>query len=296
MSVDMDTSVARRNGSLHRDSVLNVGEAPSAANAPKSPRYTRVEIGGFGRPVVLALLVVLFAASVGDFVNAKTVFDLIFTRSASYNAWVLAISLTTLAIIATHTAGYLWREAHAHRGIKAVSVAIVGAWLAAGTLLAVMRVAVGSGTTSLSSSSGNPFSGLNIGGNAMPHPAVLAAVLGAIWVTTGLVSFAVGYLAHAPAGAALARLEKSTAKHSHEFGSAISEQRQAAHTLETQRLNKARLREAWRRADAAAGARRDELQAWARLELVRLLADPAATNDILPRPDTGTGTGTDKED
>jgi hypothetical protein len=285
MSVDLDTSVARENGALHLDSGPSIGETQSAANAPKSPRYTRVEIGGFGRPVVLAMLVVLFAASVGDFVNAKTIFDLIFTRSASYNAWVLAISLTALAIIATHTAGYLWREAHARRGIKALSVAIVGAWLAAGTLLAVLRVAVGSGTTSLNSSSANPFSGLNLGGSEMPHPAVLAAVFGAIWVTTGLVSFTVGYLAHAPAGAALGRLEKTTEKHSHEFGSAISQQRQATHTLEAQRLNKARLREAWRRADAAAGARRDELQAWARLELARLLGDPAATNDILPRPD-----------
>jgi hypothetical protein len=286
MTVDLDTSAARENGAFHLDSVPVAEEKPNAANAPKNPRYTRVEIGGFGRPLVLALLVVLFAASVGDFVNAKTVFDLIFTRSASYNAWVLAISLTGLAIIATHTAGYLWREAHAHRAIKTLSLAIVGAWLAAGTLLALLRVAVGSGTTPVSSSSGNPFGGLNLGGNEMAHPAVLAAVLGAIWVTTGLVSFSIGYLAHAPAGAALARLEKTTEKHSREFGGAISKQRQAAHTLEAQRLNRARLREAWRRADAAAGARRDELQAWARLELVRLLADPAATNDILPRPDT----------
>jgi len=47
-------------------------------DAPRrsEPRYTRIEIGGFRRPAVIAMLAVLFFASVGDFVNAKTVFDL----------------------------------------------------------------------------------------------------------------------------------------------------------------------------------------------------------------------------
>ncbi len=95
-------------------------------------------------------------------------------------------------------------------------------------------------------------------------------------------SFAIGYLAHAPAGAALARLEASTAKESQRLGVARRDESQAAHTLAAQQLHKTRLREAWRQADARAAAHRDELRAWARSELVRVLGDPAATNDILP--------------
>jgi len=103
-----------------------------------------------------------------------------------------------------------------------------------------------------------------------------------VWVATGLVSFAIGYLAHAPAGAALARLEASTARESQRLGGAHRDECQAAHTKAAQRLHKTRLREAWRQADARAAAHRDELRAWARSKLVRVLGDPAATNDILP--------------
>jgi hypothetical protein len=283
MSITLDTSAELEPDMFRLDVVPAVAEGKPELPGP-SRRYDTVEIGGFGRHAVVALLCVLFAASVGDFVNAKTVFDLVFTHSSAYNAWALAISLTALAIIATHTAGYLSREAHGRRGHKTMSLALVGAWLAAGTLLAVLRVAVDSGSSPVAGSSLNPFAGLQLNGGDVPHPAVLAAVLGAVWVATGLVSFALGYLAHAPVGAALDRLERISEKRSRELGTAIAMQRQAAHTLEAQRIHKARLSEAWRRANAGADARRDELQAWARLELVRLLGDPAATNDILPRP------------
>ena len=256
--------------------------------APVKPRYHRVEIGGFRPVVTVILMVVLFAAGVGDFVNAKTVFDLVFTESGAIYAWVLAISLTALAIIVTHAAGYLWREAQHHRGLKGLSALMLAAWLAAGGLLAALRVVIGSTTgTATSGQAGNPLAGLQNPGGSAPHPLVVALVLAAVWVATGLVSFALGYLAHAPAGAALARLEASTARESQRLGGARRDECQAAHTMAAQRLHKTRLREAWRQADARAAAHRDELRAWARSELVRVLGDPAATNDILPPARTG---------
>ena len=254
-----------------------------ATPASVKPRYPRVEIGGFRRDVTVVLMVVLFGAGVGDFVNAKTVFDLVFTQSAAVYAWVLAISLTALAIIATHAAGYLWREAQHHRGLKGLSALMLAAWLAAGGLLAALRVVIGSTAgTATSGQAGNPLAGLENAGGSAPHPLVVALVLAAVWVATGLVSFAIGYLAHAPAGAALARLEASTAGESQRLGGARRDECQAAHTEAAQQLHKSRLREAWRQADAGAAAHRDELRAWARSELVRVLGDPAATNDILP--------------
>ena len=200
---------------------------------------------------------------------------------------MLAISLTALAIIATHAAGYLWREAQHHRGLKGLSALMLVAWLAAGGLLAALRVVIGSTAgTATSGQTGNPLAGLQNAGGSAPHPLVVALVLAAVWVATGLVSFALGYLAHAPAGAALARLEASTARESQRLGVARRDECQAAHTTAAQRLHKTRLREAWRQADARAAAHRDELRAWARSELVRVLGDPAATNDILPPAST----------
>jgi hypothetical protein len=254
-----------------------------ARTAPVGQRYNRVEIGGFRPVVTVALMVVLFGAGVGDFVNAKTVFDLVFTESGSVYAWALAISLTALAIIVTHAAGYLWREAQHRRGLKGLSVLMLTAWLAVGGLLAVLRVVIGSATgTAASGQTGNPLAGLQNAGGSTPHPLVVALVLAAVWVATGLVSFALGYLAHAPAGAALARLEAATARESQRLGAARRDECQAAHTEAAQRRHKTRLREAWRQADARAAAHSDELRAWARSELVRVLGDPAATNDILP--------------
>jgi hypothetical protein len=251
------------------------------------PRYHRVEIGGFHPVVTVVLMVVLFFTGMGDFVNAKTVFDLVFTESASVYAWVLAISLTALAIIITHAAGHLWREAQHHRGLKGLSAVMLVAWLAAGGLLAALRVVIGSTTgTVTGGQAGNPLAGLQNTGGSAPHPLVVALVLAAVWVATGLVSFAVGYLAHAPAGTALARLEASTARESQRLSRGCRDECQAAHTEAAQRLHKTRLREAWRQADARAAAHRDELRAWARSELVRVLGDPAATNDILPPAST----------
>ncbi len=258
-----------------------------ATPAPVKQRYRRVEIGGFRRTVVVILMAVLFAAGVGDFVNAKTVFDLVFTQSGAVYAWALAISLTALAIIVTHAAGYVWREAQHHRGLRALSALMLAAWLAAGGLLAALRVVIGSTTgTATSGQAGNPLAGLQNAGGSAPHPLVVALVLAAVWVATGLVSFALGYLAHAPAGAALARLEASNAKESRRFARVRRDESQAAHTMAAQLLHKTRLREAWRQADGRAAAHRDELRAFARSELVRVLGDPAATNDILPPAST----------
>jgi hypothetical protein len=265
---------------------------PGRATAmPIKPRYPRVEIGGFRRPITVTLMVILFGVGVGDFVNAKTVFDLVFTESASVYAWALAISLTALAIIVTHAAGYLCREAQHHRGLKGLSALMLAAWLAAGGLLAALRVVIGSTTgTATSGQADNPLAGLQNTGGSAPHPLVVALVLAAVWLATGLVSFATGYLAHAPADAALGRLEASTARESQRLGKARRDECQAAHAMAAQRLHKTRLREACRQADARAAGHRDELRAWARSELVRVLGDPAATNDILPRP-----ASTDKE-
>jgi hypothetical protein len=261
-----------------------------ARMVPVKQRYNRVEIGGFRPVVTMALMVVLFGAGVGDFVNAKTVFDLVFTESGSVYAWALAISLTALAIIVTHAAGYLWREAQHRRGLKGLSVVMLAAWLAAGGLLAALRVVIGSAAgAAASGQTGNPLAGLQNAVGSTPHPLVVALVLAAVWVATGLVSFALGYLAHAPAGAALARLEAATARESQRLGAARRDESQAAHTVAAQRRHKTRLHVAWRQADARAAAYRAELRAWARSELVRVLGDPAATNDILPP------TRTDKE-
>ena len=275
-----DTRLDRRNSNGDRDTAP--GSNRATAVPVKAPRYSRVEIGGFRPAVTVILMVVLFGAGVGDFVDAKTVFDLAFTQSGAVYAWMLAISLTAMAIIVTHAAGHLWREAQHHRGLKALSALMLVAWLAAGGLLAALRVVIGSTGNATSGQAGNPLAGLQGAGGSAPHPLVVALVLAAVWVATGLVSFALGYLAHAPAGAALARLEASTAKESRRLGEARRDESQAAHTLAAQQLHKTRLREAWRQADARAAAHRDELRAWARSELVRVLGDPAATNDILP--------------
>jgi hypothetical protein len=262
---------------------ITVAGRGRARPAPVKPRYRRVELGGFRRAVTVTLLAVLFAAGVGDFVNAKTVFDLVFTQSGAVYAWALAISLTALAIIVTHVAGYVWREAQHQRGLHGLGALMLAAWLAAGGLLAALRVVIGSTTgTAAGGQPGNPLAGLQNTGGSAPHPLVVALVLAAVWAATGLVSFAIGYLAHAPAGAALARLEASTAKESQRLSQARRDESQAAHTQAAQQLHKTRLREAWRQADAWDAAHRDELRAWARSELVRVLGDPAATNDILP--------------
>ena len=263
-----------------------IGAGPGrATTAPAEPRYRRVEIGGFRRGLTVTLMLVLFGAGVGDFVNAKTVFDLVFPESGAVYAWVLAVSLTALAIITTHAAGYLWREAQHRRGLKALSALVLAGWLAAGGLLAALRVvSEPAAGTAASGQTGNPLAGLQNGGGAAPHSLVVALVLAAVWLATGLVSFAIGYLAHAPAGAALARLESVRAKESQQLARALRDEYQAAHTEAAQRLHRARLHEAWRQANARAGAHRDELRAWARSELVRVLGDPAATSDILPRP------------
>jgi hypothetical protein len=279
-----DTRPDRRNSNGDHGTLARSDRATAAPVKP--PRYSRVEIGGFRPVVTVILMVVLFAAGVGDFVNAKTVFDLVFTQSGSVYAWVLAISLTAMAIIVSHAAGYLWREAQHHRGLKALSALMLVAWLAAGGLLAALRVVIGSTGNATSGQAGNPLAGLQNAGGSAPHPLVVALVLAAVWVATGLVSFALGYLAHAPAGAALARLEASTAKESQRLGEARRDESQAAHTKAAQQVHKTRLREAWRQADARAAAHRDELRAWARGELVRVLGDPAATNDILPPAST----------
>src|SRR5690348_483164 len=100
-----DTSLDRH---VSNGDHVTVAGSGRVTPAPVKPRYRRVEIGGFRRPVTVILLVVLFGAGVGDFVNAKTVFDLVFTESGAIYAWALAISLTALAVIVTHAAGYVW--------------------------------------------------------------------------------------------------------------------------------------------------------------------------------------------
>jgi hypothetical protein len=45
----------------------------------------------------------------------------------------------------------------------------------------------------------------------------------------------------------------------------------------------------YRQAEAKAAAYHDELRQWSRIELVRVLGDPAATTDIFPRPQTPAG-------
>jgi len=249
-----------------------------------SPTYHQVEIGGFNKVTVVILTSVLVLAGVGDFVNAKTVFDLVFPGSASYLAWTLAISITVLAVIATHAAGYLWKEAGKRRALKALATAVLTAWLGAGVLIAVLRVAVSSTASSATSSSNTPFAGLNAGTTEQPHALGVAAVLFTVWLMTGLISFAVGYLAHAPAGSALERIERRGAKISKDVAKTSREGNVAGHALALHQRCFARLPDGQRLAIQAADAHRDELLAWARLELARVLGDPAATNDILPRP------------
>jgi len=285
MTIDFETEPLSSNGA-RTDGVVRVDASPSGAHAEiASPAHHRVEIGGFNRPAVATLMVLLVAAGIGDFVNAKTVFELVFPTSASYLAWTLAISITTLAVVATHAAGYLWKEAGSRRSLKALGSAVMAGWLGGGVLLGALRVAVASAASSSgTSSSANPFAGLNVGAS-QPHALGVAAVLGAVWAMTGLVSFAVGYLAPAPAGAALERLERRSAKVSKAVGEAVREERLAAHTLAVHQRHLARLTaDGERLAKQAADAHRDQLLAWARLELARVLGDPAATNDVLPRP------------
>jgi len=287
MAIEFDIERLSSNGAHPRtNGVVRADASASGAHAGiASPAHDRVEIGGFNRPAVAALMVLLVAAGIGDFVNAKTVFDLTFPSSASYLAWTLAISVTTLAVVATHAAGYLFKEAGSRRSLKALGAAVMAGWLGAGVLLGALRVAVASvASSSGASGSSNPFAGLNVGAS-QPHALGVAAVLGAVWVMTGFVSFAVGYLAHAPAGAALERIERQSARVSKAVGEALRDERLAGHTLAVQQRHFARLTaDGERLARQAADAHRDQLVAWARLELARALGDPAATNDVLPRP------------
>jgi len=297
VSIDFDAKRLGTNGVRPlSDGAGRADPSASAAHAGlASPVHHRVEIGGFTKPAVATLLVLLVAAGIGDFVNAKTVFDLVFPTSASYLAWTLAISLTTLAVVATHVAGYLFKEAGSRRSLKALGAAVTAGWLGAGVLLGALRVAVASAAPSPGTlSPANPFAGLDAGAS-QPHALGVAAVLGAVWVITGLVSLAIGCLAHAPAGAALERLERRSATVSKEVGKALREERSAAHTLVVHQRHFARLTAGGERlAKQAANAHRDQLLAWARLELARVLGDPAATNDVLPRP-VSQPTTSDKE-
>jgi len=297
MRIDFDTTPLSSNGIHPRnDGAVRADASASGAHAePATPAHHRVEIGGFNRPAVATLMVLLVAAGIGDFVNAKTVFDLTFPTSASYLAWTLAISITTLAVVATHAAGYLFKEAGSRRSLKALGSGVMAGWLGAGVLLGVLRVAVASvASSSGASSSSNPFAGINTGASE-PHALGVAAVLGAVWVMTGLVSFAIGYLAHAPAGTALERIERQSAKIGKAVGDALRHERLAAHTLAAQQGHLARLTtDGQRLAKQAANAHRDQLLAWARIEIARVLGDPAATNDVLPRPVTQPTTS-DKE-
>jgi hypothetical protein len=252
-----------------------------------APRYNRVDLDGFSGPLTFGLGVLLLVAGMGDFVSAHSVFDQVFTTSSSLTSLLLAISITVLAIVATHVAGYMVREAHSRKWLLVGAGAVLGAWLAMGLLLGGLRIAVGSPSGS-SAQAGNPFAGVNFGSPA-PHAWAVAAVLGAVWIVTGVTSFAIGFLAHAPAGAALRRLACGLKKLSDGLAVALKAERDAAHTLAAHRLHKARLPEMYRQAEAKAAAYHDELRQWSRIELVRVLGDPAATTDIFPRPQTPAG-------
>lgn len=248
--------------------------------AVSEPRYRRLDADGFGRGAVAGLLVLLVACGIGDFVNSKTVFDQVFPASSSANAWLLAVSICLLAILATHVAGYLLRESHGRRHLQVAAGLVLAGWLAVGSGLAVLRVVAGRSTVA-ASQAGNPFAGLGFGSGS-PHPFAVAAVLAGVWVVTGITSSVIGFLAHSPAGAALHRLGRRLDGVALALSKALLTETAAAHTVTAQRLQKARLPELYGQAANAVAARGNERRAWARIELIRVLGDPAATNDILP--------------
>lgn len=259
-----------------------VDGSPHPPAPPVKPRYEEVELGKVPLATVGLLSVMLVVGSVGDFVNAKTLLDEVFIHSKAYTSWCFAVSLTLLAVIATHVAGYLWREGRHRQGLRLLATAVLTVWAAAGVFLALARVTVADQHSAASIGQGNPFGQLTT--STGPHPLAIPLLLACVWAVTGLVSLAVGYLIHHPAGAALERLEATDRTAEKPLACARRDERSAAHTLDAHRLHRTRMPEAWRQAIAAAEAHRDELLAHTRLELTRVLGDPAATTDILPRP------------
>ena len=224
----------------------------------------------------------LLGCSTGDFVNAKTLFDLEFPSSSASMAWILAVTMSMLAVVAMHLAGYVWREARLRPGLRHLAVAVVAGWAALGTMLCVLRVRLGS-PAAHAVSSANPLAGLSGGRAGFAHPVALALVLGAVWGVVGVVSFGFGYLLHDPFAARFKRMEQERRRKSRAVSAAAAACAQAGHTLAAQQLHRARLPWGYQAAVEAAGGRRDELKQIARLDLAQTLGDPAATTDIFPR-------------
>ncbi len=238
----------------------------------RGPRRARV--------TTAAVMVVLLA---GDYANALTVWQLALPTAASWVAAVVAAGMALGGLIIAHHAGRTWTAAGTDPGGRRVAGLLLGLWVMLGAALLALRAVfdAGGGATA-----GGGFAGVS-STETSPHPLAIAIAFFALWLVTGAVAAATAARDHTPAADALASLDTTDDAAAQCLADATAASTRAAHTLLAQRQAKARLDAERVQTLAEVAARCEQLKAWSRIELTRVLGDPAATNEIYPRPDQG---------
>lgn len=247
------------------------------------PRYRHKNLDPVATWIVVVLLAILVPIGAGDTWAIHSTLDLVLKKSPT-TSWMLTVAFALVAIVVSHLAGVLLREGydrHKRRGWYVVGSMLMLAWAAAGTALGALRIVSGKATTS---GGGDLLGGIS--SSILAHnPTATALLLGTLWALTGATSCVIGWLLHTPAAAAMNRLRRY--QHQVIAGYATQKERtsRAEHSWQAKVNDGPRLDIALQQAEARAEAHTAQLRAHAELELVRILGDPGATSDILPRPD-----------
>ncbi len=259
--------------------------AGHASGGQGQPRYRASDALRSSRPgrARMAAAVVMLVLLAGDYANALTVWQLALPTAASWVAAVVAAGMALGGLIIAHHAGRTWTAAGTDPGGRLVAGVLLGLWVMLGAALLALRALFGAGGVA---ATGGDFASIS-STTAAPHPLASAAAFFGLWLVTGTVAAVTAAQDHTPAANALAALDSRDDAAAHRRADAIAASTRAAHTLLAQRQAKARLDAERVQTLAESAARCEQLKAWSRIELTRVLGDPAATNDIYPRPDQG---------
>ncbi len=233
-----------------------------------------------GRPATILVMVVLLA---GDYANALTVWELALPTAASSVASVVAAGMALGGLVVAHLAGRTWATAGTDPTGKRAAGLLLALWVMLGATLLALRAVFGAGSAV---ATGGAFAGVSSTATS-PHPLAIAIAFFALWLVTGAVAAATAARDHTPAAEALSALGAAIAAAGRRLADATAASTRAAHTVVAQRQAKSHLDAERVQTIAEVAARCAQLKAWSRIELTRVLGDPAATNDIYPRPDQG---------
>jgi hypothetical protein len=224
-----------------------------------------------GAVLVLRLALVL----VGDLVMIKSTFDHVLRLQSAFS-WALAVAMTLLAVPLAWMAGTQTRMALAHEGWVMAATLLAMAWAVAGAALFYLRYHAAELTQQVTG-----FEGSVVDGDAeQMKERLLAWVLLALFVATGVLAFFEGFTTTNPAAAQLHRLNVLVP----DLARRVAEQQGLVTRLVDSRATHAHqlATVAERRAEArrAAEALAAEMKAHARVQLALALGNPSASEVV----------------